>query len=100
MNIVEKFGIEGNPSQGPFIQISLKIILDSNIVTGINFKTHQCGILKAVCCTLMDMVVGQSLENVKKITEEIFLEKVGWLPLGKQHYPKMVITALKKALDS
>jgi nitrogen fixation protein NifU and related proteins len=65
-----------NPLCGDQLRIDLRV--DKNgIVSEAGFSGHGCAISQASADILLEMVVGKTLEEVKKISKENLLETLG-----------------------
>ena len=91
-------GTERTPGEGPFMEISVKLV--SGRVVEIAFKTYGCAASIASCSLLTEMVKGKSVEDALAVTPETLSEALGGLPLGKEHCPGMAVSALRNALQN
>ena len=91
--LIIKTGIIGNPNQGPFVKSIIK--LNNSIVIDIKFDTHKCGVLRFICVELAELVKNKTIQDILAISQQQAEKHVGYLPLGKRHYPKMVIDAIQ-----
>lgn len=66
---------EGNPSCGDQIRIDLKI--SDGKISDVRFSGKGCAISQAATSMLTEMIKGQSLEDVKKISKEDMLGELG-----------------------
>jgi nitrogen fixation NifU-like protein len=82
---------EGNPSCGDQLEIALKT--RDGQIEEIRFNGKGCIISQAAASILTDMVKGESLESVKKITQEEMLENL-LIPIGPMRL-KCALLALK-----
>jgi len=94
----DAIGEAGSLTCGDALKIYLKI--DNGIVTDAKFQTFGCGSAVASSRVLTEMVIGKSLEDVKKITNKEIAEKLGGLPPEKMHCSVMGHEALENALSN
>ena len=66
---------EGNPSCGDQIRIELKI--QDGKIADVRFSGKGCAISQAATSMLTEMIKGQSLEDVKRISKEDMLGELG-----------------------
>ena len=90
-------GTEGKPGGGPYMQIYVK--LHGPLIAAVSFLTYGCAAAIASCSRLSEMVKGLPAAQALKVTPDNLTEALGGLPLGKQHCPRMAVTALAKAIE-
>ena len=66
---------ENNPLCGDTIHITVS--LKSAKITDIAFTAQGCAISKAAASILTDLVIDKSIDEIKQITPEKFLEEIG-----------------------
>ncbi|MGN0031066.1 MAG: Fe-S cluster assembly protein NifU [Candidatus Gastranaerophilaceae bacterium] len=89
-------GIAGSLTCGDQLKIYLKI--KDNIVTDAKFQTFGCGSAVASSSILTEMIIGKSVDEVRKITNKDIADELGGLPPEKMHCSVMGYEALEDAL--
>ena len=83
------------------MKIYLKI--KDNVVTDAKFQTFGCGSAVASSSILTEMVIGKTLDEVRKITNKDIADELDGLPQEKMHCSVMgheaLVDALKKYFD-
>jgi nitrogen fixation NifU-like protein len=90
-------GEVGNAKCGDIMKMYLKI--DNGIVTDCKFKTFGCGAAIATSSAATEMIKGQSVENVMKLTNKAVIESLDGLPALKLHCSVLAEQAVKAALS-
>ncbi|MCD6559754.1 MAG: iron-sulfur cluster assembly scaffold protein [Palaeococcus sp.] len=86
----------GSPACGDMIKLYLKIE-DERIVDA-KFKSYGCAANIATASILTEMIIGKSVEDVKKIKFKDIVEALGGLPQIKFHCAVLAAEGLKQAL--
>ncbi|MBP3846905.1 Fe-S cluster assembly protein NifU [bacterium] len=91
-------GTAGSLVCGDQLKIYLKI--KDNIVTDAKFQTFGCGSAVASSSILTEMIIGKSIDEVKKITNKDIADQLDGLPPEKMHCSVMGYEALEDAFKN
>lgn len=89
-------GRVGNPVCGDLMELQIKV--ENNIITDAKFQTFGCTAAIATSSILTDLVIGKSIEDALKVTNQGVVEALDGLPPVKRHCSVLAEEALKKAI--
>ncbi len=89
-------GTVGNPICGDVMTFYIKI--KDNSIEDVKFKTFGCGAAIAVASMVSEMAKGKTIEEAKKITNEMVVTELDGLPPHKLHCSNLGADALHKAI--
>lgn len=68
---------ENNPLCGDRIRFDIKLDEDGKTVKDVRFSAVGCAISKASASMLSDLLIGQTLDEIKALTNEDVIEELG-----------------------
>ena len=90
-------GRVGNPVCGDLMELQIKV--QDNIITEAKFQTFGCTAAIATSSILTDLVVGKTIEEALKVTNNAVVEALDGLPPVKRHCSVLAEEALRKAVS-
>ncbi len=90
-------GEVGNAKCGDIMKMYLKI--EDDIVKDVKFETFGCGSAIASSSMATEMIKGQPLSEVRKLTNKAVAEALDGLPDYKMHCSVLAEEAIKSALE-
>ena len=90
-------GEVGNAKCGDIMKMYLKI--EDDIVQDVKFETFGCGCAIASSSMATELIKGQPLSEVKKLTNKAVAEALDGLPAYKMHCSVLAEEAIQSALE-
>jgi nitrogen fixation NifU-like protein len=90
-------GEVGNVKCGDIMKMYLKI--EDDIVKDVKFETFGCGSAIASSSMATELIKGQPLEEVRKLTNQAVTEALDGLPAHKLHCSVLAEEAIAAALE-
>jgi len=89
-------GTYGSPVCGDMMQMSIKV--ENNVIKDAKFKTFGCGSAIASSSIATDMIIGKTIDEALKITNDDVLNELGGLPAVKIHCSILSEQSIKSAI--
>jgi len=84
-------------ADGDLLQLHMRI--EGGVVTEVRFKVYGCGAAIATGSVLTELVLGKTVEDLRKISNEQISQLMGGLPPEKIHCSVLAEQAVKAALN-
>lgn len=90
--------LEGNPSCGDMVGITMKIDDKTKKIKDIKFKSYGCASNIATASVVTELAKGKTIDEAKKITWKEVKDVLGGLPNIKVHCSVLAVDTLKSAI--
>ena len=90
-------GLAGNAKCGDIMKMYLKI--EDEVVQDVKFETFGCGSAIASSSMATELIKGQPLSEVRKLTNQAVAEALDGLPAYKMHCSVLAEEAIQAALQ-
>ncbi len=90
-------GEVGNAKCGDIMKMYIKV--DNDVITDVKFKTFGCGAAVATSSMATELIKGQPISEVLKLTNKAVVEALDGLPAVKLHCSVLAEQAIKSALS-
>ena len=100
IGIIEKPSViiqVGDPDCGDTLLLSLKIKKEK--IVDVKYKIYGCGAAVATSSIASEMMMGKTLTEALKITDDSIAEALGGLPEEKHHCSNLAASALRGAIN-
>ena len=96
MEKADGVGKRGNPKEGHFMVISIRV--ESDRISEIRFQTFGCPGAIACGSFVTEKAKGMRIEEALELSDKFVLSGIGGLPLGKRHNAAFAVGALHDAI--
>ena len=86
-------GEVGNAKCGDIMKIYIKVD-ENEVITDVKFQTFGCGAAIATSSRATEMVMGKTVDEALKITNEMVTESLGGLPPVKLHCSVLALSLI------
>ncbi len=88
----------GNPTCGDMMQIQIKV--EDGIIREAKFKTFGCVAAIATSSISTEMIIGKTLEESEKLTNDAVAQALDGLPPHKRHCSVLAAEAIQAAIQN
>ncbi|MEK6777515.1 MAG: Fe-S cluster assembly scaffold protein NifU [bacterium] len=88
----------GNPTCGDMMQIHIKV--EDGIIREAKFKTFGCVAAIATSSISTEMIIGKTLEEAEKLTNDAVAQALDGLPPHKRHCSVLAAEAIQAAIQN
>ena len=88
----------GNPTCGDMMQIQIKV--EDGIIREAKFKTFGCVAAIATSSISTEMIIGKTLEEAEKLTNDAVAQALDGLPPHKRHCSVLAAEAIQAAIQN
>jgi len=95
-------GRVGNPVCGDLMELQIKVeknALGEDYISDAKFQTFGCTAAIATSSILTDLVIGKTIDEAMKVTNQAVVEALDGLPPVKRHCSVLAEEALQKAIE-
>jgi nitrogen fixation NifU-like protein len=91
-------GEVGNPRCGDIMKMYMKI--EDEVIVDVKFQTFGCGAAVATSSMVTELIIGKTIEEAMKITNQRVAEALDGLPPIKMHCSNLAESAVKAAIEN
>jgi nitrogen fixation NifU-like protein len=89
-------GTYGSPVCGDMMKISIQV--ENDVIVDAKFKTFGCGSAIASSSVATDMIIGKTIDEALRLTNQDVLDELGGLPAIKIHCSVLADHAIRSAI--
>lgn len=89
-------GQVGSAACGDIMKIDIKV--ENDVIVDVKFKTYGCGAAVASSSIATEMILGKTIEEALKFTNQDLIKEIGGLPSEKIHCSVLAEEALQAAI--
>jgi nitrogen fixation NifU-like protein len=94
----DAMAVVGDPSCGDFIRVYLKV--EDGRISAFKFLTQGCPGAISTSSIATELVIGKTLEEALKLTDNDVIQAAGGIPARKAHCSLLAIRGLHQAISN
>lgn len=91
------YGKVGNPSCGDIMEMFIKV--ENDVITDVKFRTFGCASAIASASVSTEMIMGKTVEEALRITNDKVVDELGGLPPVKRHCSVLAEEVIQLAIN-
>ncbi|MFZ2959671.1 MAG: iron-sulfur cluster assembly scaffold protein [Candidatus Ozemobacteraceae bacterium] len=90
----------GDPDCGDFLEVTLRLSDESEVITDIAFRVKGCPAAIATSSIMAEMVFGGAVDKALQMSDQDIVDALGGLPEAKVHCSLLAVRGLHLALQN